>query len=135
MPKKTVPVIFMIAGAAMLLGIGLFALDRATSPEPTGLGTGIATVLGLLFGAAAGIKGWLDFNKKEAPPQTTKIDVAAQGSSVGVGSLDVGGNIGGSILIGNTINLPAGEAVFRSLHQLPSRPPTSPGGRNWSPSS
>jgi uncharacterized membrane protein AbrB (regulator of aidB expression) len=72
MSKKIVPIILMIVGAALLIGVGLFALDMATSPEPDRLGTWIMAVLGLLIGASAGLKGWLDWNKKATPSQVIK---------------------------------------------------------------
>ncbi|HUE99578.1 MAG TPA: phage holin family protein, partial [Anaerolineales bacterium] len=71
MAKKSIAIVLMIVGAALLIGVGLFALDIATSAEPEGLGTWIFTVLGLLLGASTGIKGWLDWNKKEVPSQVT----------------------------------------------------------------
>src|SRR5689334_18649478 len=90
MTRKAVPIILMIVGAAMLLGVGLFALDNATSEKPEGLGTWISTVLGLLLGASAGIKGWLDFKKKETPSPPIK-NIAFDGGQVASG--DGGRNI------------------------------------------
>ena len=72
MAKKAVPILLMIVGTAILLGVGLFALDNATSKKPEGLGTWISTILGLLLGASAGLKGWVDWNKKASPSHMTR---------------------------------------------------------------
>ncbi len=84
MSKKPIPIVLMIVGVAILLGIGLFAFDKATSPEPDGLGTWIFTVLGLVLGASTGIKGWVDWNKKDTPSQVTK-NIALDGGQVSTG--------------------------------------------------
>src|SRR5689334_11009469 len=150
MAKKAVPIILMIVGTAILIGIGLFALDNVTSAKPEGLGTWISTVLGLVLGAAAGIKGWMDLSKKDTPSQETKnialdggqlatgdqgrniqtkgssqyleqniqnyyeapkTEALARQSNIEVGSIDVGGNVGDNLIVGNgnIINLPPKE--------------------------
>jgi hypothetical protein len=82
--NKIIAIVLMIIGVSLLSGAGLFALDRATSPEPDGLGTWILAVLGLVLGASSGIKGWLDWKKKEAPSQITK-NIAHEKGQVATG--------------------------------------------------
>jgi tetratricopeptide (TPR) repeat protein len=133
MAKKAVPIFLMLAGAAMLIGIGLFALDKATSPEPAGLGTWISTVLGLLLGASAGIKGWVDWNKKETPPQAVK-NIAMDHAQLAAG--DMGRNIqtkDSSHYVEQNIEhyyeAARPDASFHPLHQLP-QPPADFTGRD-----
>ena len=74
MNKKIVPIIFIIIGAACLLGAGLFFVDSLTATEPVGLGKWIFDIFGLIFGAGAGIKGLMDlFKKNEAAPPSSRI--------------------------------------------------------------
>src|SRR6185436_9605381 len=90
MAKKAVPIILMIVGAAILLGVVLFALDNATSEKPEGIGTWISTILGILLGASAGLKGWVDWNKKDSPSQMTR-NIALDNGQIATG--DEGRNI------------------------------------------
>ena len=65
MNKKVISFILIITGAALLLGAGIFIMDSLTAAEPAGLGKWIFDILGLLLGAGASIKGWLDIFKKD----------------------------------------------------------------------
>jgi tetratricopeptide (TPR) repeat protein len=129
MNKKTIAIILMIAGAALVVGVTLFALDRATSAEPDGLGTWIFTVLGLLLGASTGLKGWVDWKKKDAPSKTTTINT-------GDHSLVASGEHGRNIEQGSNSQYiehyhAAAEPdvpAFHPLHQLP-QPPADFTGR------
>src|SRR5262245_20463942 len=51
-------------------------------------------------------------------------------SNIEVGKIEVGGNVGGSLIVGNNniINITPAQQVFRSLHQLP-QPPADFTGR------
>ncbi|MFN8387340.1 MAG: hypothetical protein U0V48_17195 [Anaerolineales bacterium] len=69
----------------LVISVGLFALDNAAGGTRRGLGTWISTVLGLLLGASAGIKGWLDWNKKESASQVMNI-TAKDGGQVSTGN-------------------------------------------------
>jgi hypothetical protein len=119
----------MIVGAAILLGAILFALDNVTSEEPEGLGTWISTILGLLLGASTGIKGWLDWNKKETPSQITK-NVALDNAQLATG--ESGKNIQTKEYVEQHIQnyyeaAKAGD-TYHPLHQLP-QPPADFTGR------
>lgn len=76
MDKKTVSIILIIFGAALLLGSFIFVLDKQTAVEPAGLGEQIFNILGLSVGAGIGIKGWMDLRKiqkdKSANEQRTQ---------------------------------------------------------------
>jgi hypothetical protein len=63
MAKQIISIVFLITGAALLIGLSLFALDNATSAEPEGLGTWISTVLGMLLSASTGISAWINLRK------------------------------------------------------------------------
>jgi len=122
MAKKSIAIVLMIVGAALLIGVGLFALDSATSAKPVGLGTWIFTVLGLLLGASTGIKGWLEWNQKEAPPQVMNIN-ASDNAQIAIGeygrNIKLGDN---SQYIENFHEAPKTERGFSNLHQLPPPP-------------
>jgi hypothetical protein len=122
--RKTIALLLMIAGAAILLGTVVYAVDRATSTDPAGLGTAILTLLGLLLGAITEIKGLRDWNKKDASSQTTTV--TARDNSNAVGNITVGGSIGGDLIISTTV--PTAGKVPSSLHQLP-QPPADFTGR------
>ncbi len=119
----------MIVGAAILLGAVLFALDNVTSEEPEGLGTWISTVLGLLLGASTGIKGWLDWNKKEIPTQATK-NIALDNAQLATG--ESGRNIQTKEYVEQNIQnyyeATKADVAFHPLHQLP-QPPADFTGR------
>ena len=119
MTNKIVSIVFMIVGVSLIIGVGLFALDNATSSEPEGLGTWISTVLGLALGASAGIKGWLDWNKKERPTQVTNI-TANDGGQISTG--DSARNIQAKEYIENFHEAPKPPTAFSPLHQLPPPP-------------
>src|SRR6266498_126434 len=72
MNKKVLPLVLIILGAAFLLGAVISWFDNLTAAEPVGLGKWIFDILVALIGAGSGIKGWLDWNKKELPSQVTK---------------------------------------------------------------
>src|SRR6266487_5430705 len=69
--KKIVPFVFIFVGAAFLLAAIFSWFDNLTASQPVGLGKWIFDILVALIGASAGIKGWLDWNKKETPSQVT----------------------------------------------------------------
>jgi hypothetical protein len=131
MAKKAVPIVLMIFGGALFLGVILFALDRATSPEPEGLGTWIFAILGFLLSAASGIKGWLEWNKKDTPPQVTS-NTAFDGGQVATGEgggifkqRNTASRISRIIMKQNPIPL-----LFIRFTNCPNRPRTSPAVRS-----
>jgi len=62
--KRIFPIALMLVGAAFVLGAFFSVLDNLTAAEPVGLGKWIFDTLGFLFGAGAGIGGWLALRKK-----------------------------------------------------------------------
>lgn len=70
MNRKIVSIVLIIFGAALLLGSAFFILDGMTSEKAPGLGEQILKMLGIIIGAGAGIKGWLDF--RSAPPRANE---------------------------------------------------------------
>ena len=71
--KKIVPLALILIGIAFLLGAIISWLDNLTATEPVGLGKWIFDIFVALIGAGSGIKGWLDWNKKETQSQVTNI--------------------------------------------------------------
>jgi len=146
--RKTISIILMIVGAAILLGTVVFAVDKATSTDPSGLGTSIVTILGLLLGAITEIKGLKDWNKKEPPTQEIRntainggqVNTAPEGRNIQVansgqyyeqniqasnnsntlGNITVGDGATVSLNIGNTGSSPLKTPNI--LHQLPQQP-------------
>src|SRR5215208_6772215 len=59
----------------------------------------------------------------------TEENKPASSSKIEVGNIDVGGSIGGSIIIGQNITISSAQQTFRSLHQLP-QPPADFTGRD-----
>src|SRR5215510_11509783 len=62
--------------------------------------------------------------------ESTEENKSAAQSNIEVGKIEVGGNVGGSLIVGNNniINITPAQQVFRSLHQLP-QPPADFTGR------
>lgn len=82
--KKIIPIILIVTGAAILLGLLLFRLDSLTSAQPKGLGEQIFNALGLLLGAGTGLTGLIGLFKKEKPTEATRI-VAMDDAQVATG--------------------------------------------------
>ena len=61
--------------------------------------------------------------KKPSKKSTRKNENSSQ-TNVEVDGIDVGGNVGGNIIVGqgNTINITPEQQVFRSLYKLPPPP-------------
>jgi tetratricopeptide (TPR) repeat protein len=147
--RRTISILLMIAGAAILVGTVIYVLDKATSTDPGGLGTSIVTLLGLLLGAITEIKGVRDWKKKETPslvPKNMAFDggqintaehgrniqvkdsgqyheqnIQADNNSVVVSNINVG-PIGSDFIIGET------KKDTARPYQLP-EPPTDFTGR------
>ena len=59
---------------------------------------------------------------------STEENKPAPGSNIEVGDMNVGGNVGGNIIVGQNITINPEQQIFRSLHQLP-QPPADFTGR------
>ena len=126
--KKIVPLILILVGIAFLLGALFTWFDNFTTTEPVGLGKWIFDILVALIGVGSGIKGWLDWNKKDTPSQVTNI-TATDDAQVATG--EHGRNIrqgDNSQYIENFHEAPKLEKAFSPLHQLP-QPPADFTGR------
>ena len=64
----------------------------------------------------------------EKPLNNSEENKSAAQSNIEVGKIEVGGNVGGSIIVGHNINITPERQVFLSLHQLP-QPPADFTGR------
>ena len=122
--KKIVPFVFIFLGAAFLLAAIFSWFDNLTASQPVGLGKWIFDILVALIGAGSGIKGWLDWNKKEPTSQITSNTAFENGQ---VASGKQGRNIQtekyDEQTIQNYYEAPKIEsAVLNSLHQLPPTP-------------
>jgi len=122
--RKIVPLILILVGVAFLLGAIITWLDNLTATQPVGLGKWIFDILVALVGASSGIKGWLDWNKKETPAQVTNITARDSGQ---VATGEQGRNIQTKEYVEQNIEhyheAPKTESpVLRSLHQLPPAP-------------
>ena len=116
MNKKVVPIILIILGAASLLGAGIFFLDSLTAAEPVGLGKWIFDILGLLLGAGASIKGWMDiFKKKNEPAAPSTRIIAMDDAQINTG--EKGRNIQAQTYIEHA-EIKEPEQKRSYLHQL-----------------
>ena len=105
--KKIVPLMFVIVGAALILGAAFSWLDTLTATEPVGLGKWIFDILGLLLGAGASIKGLMDIFKKD-PPRYGGDHVE-------------GDKVEGDKVMGDKIvNLPPPPEIHASIGDIPS---------------
>jgi signal transduction histidine kinase len=66
--KKALPLTLILLGAALLITAVVFWIDSSNSAEPQSFGQALRDWITLILGLGASLKGWLDFAKKETPP-------------------------------------------------------------------
>ena len=70
--KKALPLTLILLGAALLITAVVFWIDSRSSAQPQSFGQALRDWITLILGLGASLKGWLDFAKKETPPNPSQ---------------------------------------------------------------